>query len=836
MNCRIIKHILALFLVLTFLPAEALADGSETLTHAQSMSRKWKGIDVDSILRNSKYANVGSGRNIYLFNVGTGRFIIDGGSWGVEGRLFHEDFGRKMQLLSSGKIDSGIEESNISSNKHWFGCNPPENNSGWSNYYKYCFTTIMDCNTDGNRTRVWSFDRVETDPNADTYTYYMTEKFTGKAFKTGEYHLGAAWGEYHVAGDKGDGTFVLLDHDRVCWTTDIVKGNTEKKEVDGNMIPIEELYQWRVISEEEFIRVLNEETVGLNPSISSLIPDRDFTRNSNDFIKWETERNEDAEYTQEGRYGYTWGYADGQSNNKTHNDNSIRYYNEAWNAPVALKETFDDKKGTDGDEITDGAKYGLENSKYGYLSFEGVGRVHTEFEVPYPGWYQIQCFGFCQSDDNDAYLYAQVKGSSATDSYGGFEKANLERVASGTYSKDRKANCLVVGKELTKNGEAHKTVLWICVTEEQFNDGYTTLVVGFGKDAATMTYGGKKSNKNYYYDSDWVCVDDIRATSMGFAPAFFYEDEESLEYLGCNYYSPENDSQYANAKQFQTAQSESGRYSGATNLERTLKTDQWNSFSFPIPLTGEQIRYAFGEKAVLAKIHSIGNLSKNANVIDFQTVDLMTSKDVVLPGNFYLLKPTQGPTTGIDPKGNKQATYYQLGRNFFSVRNPESGDYGHATLSMEKVKGDAQHISSYNGENDGTAYANYIQTPGYSNFTVSGGTYSGTDDTQGAYAPNGSYVVSNNTIYHLNRDTKTKGFRGWITLTNAINSQASAKMAITDFRDLEGQEDGTSTPVSIVQLSDDTSVYDLYGRKVGTIGMKLPKGIYIVKGKKFMVH
>lgn len=305
--------------------------------------------------------------------------------------------------------------------------------------------------------------------------------------------------------------------------------------------------------------MLNEETVGLNPSISSLIPDRDFTRNSNDFVEWVTEQNADADYTQTGRYGYTWGYADGQSANKP--QTNTRFIEEAWNTPVRLKETFDEKNGVPKGE--NDKEYGATNSKYGYLSFEGVGRVHTEFDVPYPGWYQIQCFGFCQSAENDAYLYAQVKGSSATDSYGGFEKANLERVAPGTYSKDNKANCLVVGKELLKNGEAHKTVLWICVTEEQFEAGNKTLVVGFGKDAATMTYGGKNNNKNYYYDSDWVCVDDIRATSMGFAPAFFYEDEENLEYLGCNYYSPENDSQYANAKQFQTAQSESGRYSGS---------------------------------------------------------------------------------------------------------------------------------------------------------------------------------------------------------------------------------------------------------------------------------
>ena len=38
-----------------------------------------------------------------------------------------------------------------------------------------------------------------------------------------------------------------------------------------------------------------------------------------------------------------------------------------------------------------------------------------------------------------------------------------------------------------------------------------------------------------------------------------------------------------------------------------------------------------------------------------------------------------------------------------------------------------------------------------------------------------------------------------------------------------------------IKLPDNTAVYDLSGRKVGTIGMNLSKGLYIVNGKKFFV-
>ena len=49
------------------------------------------------------------------------------------------------------------------------------------------------------------------------------------------------------------------------------------------------------------------------------------------------------------------------------------------------------------------------------------------------------------------------------------------------------------------------------------------------------------------------------------------------------------------------------------------------------------------------------------------------------------------------------------------------------------------------------------------------------------------------------------------------------------------EEGGTTSVPRIHLFTADESVYDLYGRKVGKLGDTLPKGIYIVKGKKYMV-
>ena len=782
-------------------------------THAHSESHKWKGIDVNTVLDHSEYAT--NGKEIYLFNVGTGRFIIEGGNWGMEGRLFHEDFGRPMYLMSNSYIRSGITEN--SDEKAWFGSNASGafHPNSWTDWDKYSFTIMMDARK--SYRNGWVFERVEASDNTDTYTYYMYETSTKNGYKNNKYYLGAAYGECHAPDWKGDGTLVFMDDDRATWTTINPKGVTDKYLVNDEMITLAELYQWRVVSKEQFYSVLEEEVTGLNPSIAALIPDRDFARNADNFdSNWVTEEKVGADYSQKGRWGYTFGVYSGKTL-----QNSSTFPNEAWNKPVRLKSVFE------GD-----LAYGWKNAKYGFLSFEGVGRTYTEFEVPRPGWYMVQCYGFIRSDVNDAYIFARVKGST---SEGSESKNNLVRVSSNTFStKDTKANCLEVGKVLTRpdmDKESYKNTVWILVTEEQFNNGQKILQVGVGKDAAIKSTNKKN---NCYYDTDWVCVDDFRASYLGLGPCFFYEDEENLDYLRFD--------EQQLRKQFQSAVP-NGRYSGAVCLERTLMKNQWNSFSFPLPLTGEQMRSAFGEEAQLAIINSVGKLSRNPNVIDFETVSLFTTDAVVEPGQFYLLKPTKEPTEGIDPRG-LETTYYELGRMFFSVNETEPDSYTHDRMSLNTWKAVSETISSLDGQHDGNAYVNYVQTPGFDSFSVTNGEYNG-EDTHGIYASMGAYVVSTKTdtetdetittIYHLNKDTRLKGFRGWIVLENPIAPSNELTMSVHGMNG--GKEDtGIETlPMVVTQLSADTEVYDLCGRKVGVLGMTLPKGIYLVNGKKYFV-
>lgn len=522
-----------------------------------------------------------------------------------------------------------------------------------------------------------------------------------------------------------------------------------------------------------------------------------------------------------------------------------RVVNEPWDLPVKLKAVFDKVTSTNNDDQASGKK----NAKYGFLPFEGVGTITTNFVAPKPGWYEIECAGFSMSEeDHDAYLFARViPDSRVNDLENTFEIPStdephygivtLEKLPFGTYTKENYESCLEAGKELLINRDNHRQKVWVLVSEQDFNSGNRTIRLGFRKDQATISALMGNGNNKGYYDTDWVCVDDIRASFMGVAPVFFYEDEEDLNYLS----HAEGYRQRFSANEYEPAQWD-GRYSGAASLQRTFTKDEWNTFSFPLPLTGEQVRHAFGDNCELLKLNSIGRLSSNDCIIDFETVNLLTLDNVVTAENLYMLKPTITPAIGENPRG-KMAIYYDLGKMFFSTKAEDEADanYEHPFLNLSVWKGQ-QNVGSFQNKNDGIGHVTYIQTPNYAPFRVDidGVKLTSIDSPDGNYAPKGSYAMSGGKMYELSRDTRIKGFRGWITLTHSIfadaeSSASGARIAI------DGVIDGDTTTaidrqtVMPVNPNAITAVYDLSGRKVGMSIDRLPKGMYIVNGKKLLV-
>lgn len=110
-------------------------------------------------------------------------------------------------------------------------------------------------------------------------------------------------------------------------------------------------------------------------------------------------------------------------------------------------------------------------------------------------------------------------------------------------------------------------------------------------------------------------------------------------------------------------------------------------------------------------------------------------------------------------------------------------------------------------------------------------------------APKGSYFVSNGTMYHLTADTKLYGFRGYIEETDANGNPLAAvearpfSLRIVD--NYGGTTDIEAVGVETPEVSKPKGVYNLNGQCVRPDSSSLeglPKGIYVVEGRKVIVR
>lgn len=825
----VIKRILCAALLLAGLMTSA--DVS-----AQSTETRWKGSDYNSVVE--------SGEEFFLYNVGTGKFIVNGGDWGVEGRLFYDDLGKSFTFTSqSGNLLIYSSTVTGATTACYFGINIPKVTSG-GDWGDATAGTLMDANynyyggvKNGNSwqitgTRNWTFTQVETSDGS--ITYYMSERINGLATgkttsntTTTTYYLGAAYGMNYEPGqmtnldeERETGLFVFIDDDRTTFTTaesfNLNKNDKFKIFEKSTSVSGDELYQWRIVTRSDFEKQVTSAEAGsyggLSTNLSYRIFDQDMSRNDVRFYNstqgWVVKNKPGETYnTDDGhRYAFTYGIENQASNGTLtkHQDNKLRD-GEAWYTPVRLKEQWDETK----------------DAKFGFLSFEGIGTVSTYIEAPADGWYQITCYAFCESesDDNRGYVFASVNNAT---SGVGYVSNTIKRVAPGFFntlpfsvrlSEDKSYGATRTTEKKYHYCEAAGNLL----TDNDYNAEYAQILLihadqndkiyfGVGKDKATRSSRDYRSGSNYwgytdyFHDTDWIGADNFQITYLGEDYVDFNEDYESLDYL-----KEDNgaDKQYTNK---------------STRLKRTFKANSWNSFVFPLDMTAVQVRQAFGDGTKLAVLDGLGTKSGNPNVIDFVVKELPAEGNAIEKGKFYLIKPVKNPNAD---------GFYNLGRGTFNTAEfPEI-----AEVPVEIGAG-------LTHSNKAKSKATYVRTKDYESFDKNNPTepYVKAYREEGGVAY-GSYVMGANTgdtqttMYVVKNNMRIKGFRGWI---EDVALGGSAKVAF------DGVFDDTDD-IEIIPTSENKNsigngnIYDLSGRKVSSETDALPKGIYIVNGKKFIV-
>lgn len=722
-------------------------------SYAQTSDRpsamRWKGADVTTL-----------NEEFLLYNVGTGKFMIAGGGWGIQGMLLYQDFGTMMSLVHNDNntyvIKSNVENAGYE-NAKYLGINYPGYTSAGKWGDSNTFGPIMETQINGTYNglrydRVWTFERVEG--LKDNFVYNMKETLTRTLKSDLELYMGASYGENPEKGPAGGYDVFVGDAATFTTTTAFNSTFASGKEKAA-------YYQWILVPKSEMVDVYNksiEAGGGLNADFTYLVTDPVFDRNHSKFSAWTNNIKGSGTGTDK---RYDW------LNNEKKSDN--------WDAADFRKVNIESK----------------ENGKYSFASFDGIGEVSQTFKAPVTGVYEIECRGFYQG--HEAKLFVTVNGKThetpLVNTGSKFTKCTLASNNVGTNVTDSMK--IIAGKALydNENGQYTVKVVISAIAESDMK-------IGIKKDAATKSsacYPTWWSSTDYYYDTDFVGVDNFAVRYVGKSKASIFvldEDAKSTEYM-----------EKATGKDYEDV---------TVYLKRSFTLNKWNSFVTPVGLTNVQVKQAFGDDVKVAKLAGVGGVTGRESSIDFRTVDLSQEGIAIEPAQMYLVKPTKD---GVDmnleiadgtPVSGKM---YLIGRRALDGSKITDG-----TLTIKTTKGQPAEGAEITG-----AQVDFM------------GTYVSLDATNGPQV--GAYAWSGGDMYHLKKANAIKGFRGWLVDHTGTKS---IKFNIGD---------GSVTSIDEVIANDrggktSDAVYTVDGVKIRDNASSLeglPAGLYIFKGKTHLV-
>lgn len=314
-----------------------------------------------------------------------------------------------------------------------------------------------------------------------------------------------------------------------------------------------------------------------------------------------------------------------------------------------------------------------------------------------------------------------------------------------------------------------------------------TVYVGQGE---SLTFGVEVKGGSA---SSWTCFDSFALSYCGKGELnlIIAEDQESIDYLN----------QQVDTKKNQTLR-----------LKRNLNPGQWNSLVLPVTLNAGQVKTAFGT----TKLAKLNGADKNR--IYFELVNLDDDAATAIEaGKLYIINPQ-----------NKMPTDQTEKHHSVEVPKPNIRDYytiNQVTFSAELTESRKEDKLWEGATSDGGKMRMV-------------GTYVALTKTDnGNPIPANSYVLSGGSwMYATNGVNKVKGLRGWIE-TGIGNTSKSLIFNIDGVDEEEVSTgidglfvNGAETNTSISK----TGVYSLSGQKISD-STNLPKGIYIVNGRKMIV-
>ena len=492
-------------------------------------------------------------------------------------------------------------------------------------------------------------------------------------------------------------------------------------------------------------------------------------------------------------------------------------------------------------------KYG----KYFYCYTKGLRgfTFYQDVKVHKGGWYLLRCNGFSTSNSSDnikqnvkplANLFITVLGADgkpindkySTATLNGISQADAYRLAQTHNGKNYEG--AGIGHAFFE-GE-YENQVQICLDKaldgnEISDKNPVTLRIGFYVDP---TPDGKPD----VADNELTAVDEFKLLYAGPRrnPELILDEESTdLRYL------TEAKDEYKNS---------------VLHLNRKLNDNMWNSLILPVDLTWGQMKRTFGDAVKVAKLAAL-----TENSVQFVTVEPANDNSVMVKAfepyivyppytqvksaaytvdRFYTsegndnsewLDKEYKPSNNEDNRLTKtlKADHYDI--TMVSLDREKLNEYVNTTNWESKTKFDAT------GGGHGTMVCKGTMAKTYDN----GNIISGRDDLNGDYfmykgkliqVPSGNMDNGKPYSYGL------KAFRCWFELDNSSTAKSISLL-------IDGVEDSTTGIDDIHGSTDCTSykrgiegVFNMNGQMVRrSCSLEgLPKGMYVVNGKKIIIR
>lgn len=499
---------------------------------------------------------------------------------------------------------------------------------------------------------------------------------------------------------------------------------------------------------------------------------------------------------------------------------------------------------------------------------------YQDIQVHKAGWYLLRCNGFTTQvyhKDNkekvSAHLMMAVVKDGKIDKTMLYSAATLNKLdlndAKALMQKD--ASGTGAGRAFF-NGK-YENQVQVCLDEKDLKD------MGIDKidndHPVTLRIGYYVDNDCELKDDDVTCVDNFKLLYAGprrDPELILDEDQTDLMYL-------------TNAKDTYK--------NSVLHLNRTFKEGQWNSLILPVDLKFGQMKRTFGDDVKVAKLTSLEN-----GVVTFRTVEPQQDSDVMVTAfEPYIVKPTVlTDDKGLaytaekfytrcttDDKGEDVANNaywlaadgksesHQDENNRFSLTIPGNHyDITMVTLNRDKLidhlnltKEDKTYYGKGEWQKINWDKVNWISSTSFSTGADKGdltcyGTLAktyGKDENgkdvilSGRDNLSDDYVMRGGKIVHVPHDKEygLKGFRCWFEVKGKMEGMAAAPRLEIDgiIDDATSIDDLNSQPSQFTSRHKGISgVFNLDGQKVrdGESTQDLPKGIYIVNGRKVVVR